>query len=411
MNDTKRTPFLKALRVREYRALWLAEAFSVFGDQVARVALALLVYARTNSAALTALTYALTFLFALAGGFLLSGLADRFPRRTVIVVTDLVRAALAAAMAVPGLPLWLLWSLIAVLAMAAAPFKAGQLALLRDVLPRDAYQAGLGLRQVSSQIAQVAGFGLGGVLVTLWGAGTSLLLNGATFLISAIIVQRWVRARPAARSERTKSVGAGRAGVDGRLAAVFVLASLTGLLVVPEGLAAPFASTVGIGAFGVGLLMAADPVGSVLGGLWAGSRGSAEVPSLRAVVGPAVLAGVPLVLSAVYANAWVAAVLWAICGMFSTIYLIRMQAVAAEVVPKERLGGVMGRLSTCLQTSQGVAIAGAGVVADRINPVSTVALSGCLAIASAVGAGVVWRAARPRQARTAADEPAPVSMA
>ena len=85
---TGRGNFAEALRSVEFRALWLAEALSVLGDQVARVALALLVYARTSSAALTALTYALTFVPAVLGGVVLSGLADRFPRRTVIIVTD-----------------------------------------------------------------------------------------------------------------------------------------------------------------------------------------------------------------------------------------------------------------------------------------------------------------------------------
>ena len=90
MTETGSRGFVAALRGREFRALWLAEALSVFGDQVARVALALLVYARTDSAALTALTYALTFVPTILGGCLLSGLADCYPRRTVIVVTDLV---------------------------------------------------------------------------------------------------------------------------------------------------------------------------------------------------------------------------------------------------------------------------------------------------------------------------------
>src|SRR3954451_13148472 len=131
--------FGAALRVPEFRALWLAEALSVFGDQVARVALALLVFGRTGSAALTALTYALTFVPMMLG-VLLVGLADRYPRRSVLVGADVLRAALAAAMAVPGLPLWLLWCLVGVLALAGSPFKAAQLALLPDVLGHELYQ-------------------------------------------------------------------------------------------------------------------------------------------------------------------------------------------------------------------------------------------------------------------------------
>jgi hypothetical protein len=83
---------------------------------------------------------------------LLSGLADRFPRRRVLVVTDVVRAGLAGAMALPGLPLPVLWGLVGVLSAASGPFKAAQLALLPQVLEdRDAYRAGLALRQVTSQ--------------------------------------------------------------------------------------------------------------------------------------------------------------------------------------------------------------------------------------------------------------------
>src|SRR3712207_1428783 len=96
---------LDALQHGEFRALCCAEAISVFGDQLARVALALLVFDRTSSALLTALTYALTFVPAVLGGWLLSGLADRYPRRRIVILADLARAALAAAMVIPGMSL------------------------------------------------------------------------------------------------------------------------------------------------------------------------------------------------------------------------------------------------------------------------------------------------------------------
>src|SRR2546427_12519387 len=122
--------FGEVLRIGEFRALWAAELLSVLGDQLARVALAILVYQRTSSAALTALTYALTFAPAVLGGALLSGLADRYPRRQVLIATDLIRALLAAAMAIPSLPLPALWVLVGVLSMASGPFKPAHLALL-----------------------------------------------------------------------------------------------------------------------------------------------------------------------------------------------------------------------------------------------------------------------------------------
>ena len=95
----------------EFRALWFAELVSSAGDQVARVALSVLVYVRTQSAALAAFTFALTFLPALLGP-LLAGLADRYPRREVMIVCDLSRGALMAVMALPFAPLWVMFPLI-----------------------------------------------------------------------------------------------------------------------------------------------------------------------------------------------------------------------------------------------------------------------------------------------------------
>lgn len=67
----------------EFRALWTAYALSVAGDQLAAVGLSVLVFDRTGSPAWAAATYAMTFLPDLTGGALLSGLADRFPRRRI----------------------------------------------------------------------------------------------------------------------------------------------------------------------------------------------------------------------------------------------------------------------------------------------------------------------------------------
>ena len=58
--------------VREFRTLWSAQALSYLGDQVAQVAIAVLVYAKTGSPLITALVYALTYLPPILGGRLLN---------------------------------------------------------------------------------------------------------------------------------------------------------------------------------------------------------------------------------------------------------------------------------------------------------------------------------------------------
>src|SRR5947208_3217334 len=179
MAEQGKVGIARPLRVREFRALWSAELASITGDQIARVALSLMVFARTSSAVLTALTYGLTFVPSVLGGFLLSGLADRYPRRTVLVVTDVVRAGLAALMAIPVLPLPALWVCVGLLSVASGPFKAAHMSLLPQVLDQEEYPAGVALRQFTTQAAQLVGFAGGGALLVVVEPHVGMLLNAA----------------------------------------------------------------------------------------------------------------------------------------------------------------------------------------------------------------------------------------
>jgi len=113
--------FTALLRIREFRLLWLADAQSLLGDQLARVALSVLVYDRTGSGLVTAAVYALTFLPALAGSVLLGPLADRLPRRALLIGGDLVRATLLAALALPALSVPVLSILLVVAVLVGTP--------------------------------------------------------------------------------------------------------------------------------------------------------------------------------------------------------------------------------------------------------------------------------------------------
>jgi hypothetical protein len=90
--SSARPPSFRAVFAHpEFRALWLSYVLSAGGDRVALVALTLLVYDRSKSPLLAAITFAAGFVPYLFGGMFLSGLADRLPRRSVMVTCDLVR--------------------------------------------------------------------------------------------------------------------------------------------------------------------------------------------------------------------------------------------------------------------------------------------------------------------------------
>ena len=185
--------FREVAAVGQFRALWLAHAQSRIGDQLARVALSVLVYERTHSAAWTALTYAMTILPNLVGGTWLSGLADRFDRRTVMVVADATRAALVALMVLPGLPIVVLVVLLCLVQLPFAPFSAARNAVLPAVLDGDRYMVGLAVMRTTDQVGLVGGIAVAAALVTALGTSTTLLIDAATFAVSALVVGLGVR--------------------------------------------------------------------------------------------------------------------------------------------------------------------------------------------------------------------------
>jgi diguanylate cyclase (GGDEF)-like protein len=393
--------FRDVLAVREFRALWGAELLSVAGDQFARVGLAVLVYRQTGSAGWTALTYALTFLPALIGGMLLAGLADRFPRRELMVRVDVVRAALAALMAVPGLPLPVLLALVFLLTLAGAPFKAAQQALLPAVLHGDRYLTGLSLRTVTGQVAQVGGFLGGGALLAFLDPHVALGLNAVTFAVAAVLVAAGVTHRPAPRVPgHERQTGTALAlWRDRRLRGLVALSWLVGVFTVPEGLAAPYAGALGATAAAVGLLMAADPAGSVVGA-WLVAR----VPEPRrpaATTWLAVAAGVPLALCLLQPPLAVVALLWAVSGACATAYLVLAQAAFVLGVPDHRRGAASGLVATGVLSSQGVAVLGAGVLADATGPVLAVSTGGVAGVVLSGLLGTSWLRARTRRGHEA----------
>jgi MFS family permease len=129
-----RATFRSVFAVREFRALWFSEVLSVAGDRLALVALTLLVFHHTGSPLLTALTYAAGYVPWVIGGLFLAGVADRRSRRAVMVVCDIVRMVLVAAMALPYVPIGVLVALLFATTMFAPPFESARAAITPDIL-------------------------------------------------------------------------------------------------------------------------------------------------------------------------------------------------------------------------------------------------------------------------------------
>ena len=376
---------------RQFTALFIAQAISLTGDQLARVAIATLVFSETGSAFLTALVYAVTYLPWLVGGPLLGGLADRLPRRAVMVSCQLTSAVLVALMAVPGMPLVALAALLFVVILAESPFLSARASLLVDVLPDDRYVLASAMNQLTIQAAQVVGFAAGGALIRLIGPRDALLVNALSFLVSAALVRFGVQVHGAIASvqlgnswERMKT-GAKVVFGDPRLRGLVLLGWLATFWVVPEGLAAPYAKG---DSTAIGLLLASQPIGSVVGGVVL-SRMVRPATRLEVMGWLAVMSCLPLVFFFTTPPLPLAVGLLVISGI-GTTYNLPANAAFMQALPAERRGQAFGLVSAGLVAGQGISIALAGACAELTSPGVVIGVAGVLGVAAALslsGAG------------------------
>jgi predicted MFS family arabinose efflux permease len=388
-DQASRTPrFVDVLRRRDFAVLFGAETQSVVGDQLARVALSVLVFRQTNSVVATALTYTATFLPAILGGSVLAGLGDRVSRRLVMVGCDLLRAALFAAMALPGLPLSLVVALLVVAVFVGPAFSASEVSYLAAALPPELYRVGTGIRMLTNQLAQVVGFAAGGVMVAVLTPRGALLIDAATYLASALVV---LVALPTgqvpAHTDLAEAVAA-KSGVfahlwrDGRIRRLLLLSWLAGLLIVPEGLAVPVGRQIHATTSEIGLLFASIPLGGALGVV---VITKAVRPARRDAVATwmAVGAGVPLLLTVAKPTLPLLFVLWAVSGMLAA-YLVEVTTAIIQWIPDANRARSMGLVSAGLLGAQGVGLGLFGAVAEWTDAAGAVAIAGLVAMVGAV---------------------------
>ena len=379
----------------EFRALWTAQLLSSAGDQLAQVTIGFVVYAKTGSPFLAALAYALTYLPSLLGGPALAGLADAFPRQQIMITLDLARAGLVALMALPGMPIPGLAALFFGTALLSTPFATARSELLTEVLPRAMRPAGLAIGNQTTQLGQIAGLAAGGGLVAAIGPYRALALDSLSFSLSAGILACWVRARPAPPDgrdalPRREITRAGLATVFGTpaLRVLVLFGWLAGFTVVPEGLAAPYAHTLGGGAPTVGLLLAATPAGLLIGAFVLG-RLIRPADRLRPMGWLAMLSCAPLIFCQVHPPAPVVALLWALAGAGGA-YQLAAAAAFVRALPRAEKAGAFAVAQSGLLAAQVAGLLVAGAVAKRLGPPAAVALAGLLGLVAAAVLATDW---------------------
>lgn len=370
----------------EFRALWAAQALSVAGDQLARVALTLLVYDRTHSAVLAAVTFVTSIVPQFVGGVTLAGLADRWPRRELMIACDIARAVLVAVMALPGVPVAVLVGLLFVVTFVGAPFTAARAALYPDILPGDSYVLGSAITFTTMEAAQVVGFGVGGVVVGIFGVRASLAADAVTFLLSAAFTLAWVHHRPAVVGESRRS-GFSVAGwrlVFGAAAlrTPMLLGWLAAFTDVYEGVAVPLARELGGGAVAAGAILASGALGASAGSVAFGRLVRPQA-RLRWMSPLAIAACAVLALFALRPGLTGALLIITGAGGLCC-YQVAANAAFVTAAPVDRRSEAFGIAQGGITLGQGAVMIMAGAAAGWLSPEAVIAVVGGLGALTAL---------------------------
>jgi MFS family permease len=340
------------------RRLELAWAGSTIGYWSYGIALAVFAYQAGGAAAVGLVGLIRILPSALASPFA-ALLADRFPRRRVMILADVVRAAallLAGLAVVLGLPAGLVYALSAVFSLASSTFRPAQAALLPSLVssPEELTAANVASSTIES-VGMFLGPALGGVLLAATSISVVFVVAAGTLVWSALLVGR-IRSVAAAEQPTARAGGLGgellagfrAVGVDGRLRLLVGLFSAQTLVggVLNVLLVVVALELLAAGEAGVGYLNSAVGVGGLLGALVAlGLAGRRLAPGFALGL---LLWGLPIALMGVWPSLWLALLLLGLVGVGNTLVDVAGQTLLQRTVADEVLARAFGVLESLL---------------------------------------------------------------
>lgn len=387
-------------RTKGFPTVFAANSISTWGDYIARLTIASVVYDRTGSALATAATFAVSLMPTLLGRGLLSGLADRFSYRDVIIACQQTRAVLAATLVLAVMfhaPIALMLVLLFVLELAGGPTIAANQMLLTDWFPEGAkFARAFGLSTLANQVNQAIGFVLGGSIVALTGPALALSFDVVTFVVAIIAYLVVVPRRPPPQSQDAAAGGflgdlrtALRALVANRVLVALLALSIVSVpaIAAPEAVAIPYAAAHGWSRAWRGLLLAAPVIGAVLGllvlGRWSAVRQS------RCMLPMALAMPIPLLVTALEPSAGLLWLAWFVSGVLQT-FMLPLQACYSLFVPPHLRGRLFGLAGAVSVAGNGAAFLLAGWLSQHTNPGAAVGVCAVVSVSGAILVVSLW---------------------
>ena len=265
-----------ALRSRNFRLFWLGQIVSTIGTSLQVVAEGWLIYQITQSTFWLGMVGVIGLIpvvpIALLGGVLI----DKVPRRKLIMVTQIGlmgQAAVFGLLALSGqLQLWHIILLYFIFGSLLAIDHPARRAFLVELVDEETLANAVALNATIFNTSSLIGYAFSGLLITAIGAGGTMLLNSATYLVP-ITALALIRVVDVGQDLQKRPLGiAISQGFRTLWQQPTILATIS-LMAVVGGLAAPLFGLMSAyatdvmrsGAVGLGTLMAAGALGSVVG--------------------------------------------------------------------------------------------------------------------------------------------------
>ena len=363
------------LAIRDARALIGASAASQIGDWLYNAALLGYVFSATHSAAWVGAATICRLLPYVLLGPLGGAIADRLPRRTVLLAGDLLRLALmlvtAAVVAANG-PVVLVIGLAALASAAGSAERPAALALL----PRLVGEARIGpanaLLHTAQDLAVVIGPAIGAVLLAVASAPAAFLANAGTFAVSALLVSTLRRYKVTAAGSRAAGAGvlAGlrTARVTPFVLPLFVLVAMVELTYGAQTVQLVIYAdrSLGLGTGGYGLLLAASGAGGLISAAFNGQLATSRQLTLVVVGAGALACASQLVYAG--SDALAVALIVTVAGGAGLVCCeVVSETVLARVIPSETLGRVAGLFAA---SSIAAMVGGAVLASILVNAAS-----------------------------------------
>lgn len=393
---------LSLLRRRDFALLWFGGLVSMTGDWALRAGLPVYVYHLSGSTLATGAMVAASLIPRLVLGTIAGVFVDRWDRRRLLVVANLLLAmtVLALVLVDSSERLWVVFVVAVVQSSLAQFVQPAEGVLLPRLVPPEDLVAANALNALNNDLARLVGPPLGGLVVGYLGLTGVSLLDSATFLVAAGLV--FLIATDAQSQPGPALAGSGPvpAGVWGQwweglglvarsrtLAALFAFLALTGLGEgVMAALFAPFVVAVlGGDDLAYGWLLSAQAVGGVVGSAVIARWGATTRPVLLVGLGAIAGGGIDLLIfngPALVPGLALPLVLMVVVGVpFSAMSIGRMTLVQIATTDRYR-GRILGALQTTAALSTLVGTVAGGLLGDRVGIVAMLNVDGivyCLA--------------------------------